>query len=80
MEKYIQPEQKYLSSLQNSLLRYATLLMEMPIPTPLTILLLFIESLQIIAMGLVSPLHYSSMGLNTFTKLATALYPDSYLR
>ena len=44
------------------------------------IILVIIESIQIIAFGMVEPLEYDSLGMEQFKMVATVLYPDSFLR
>ena len=44
------------------------------------VLLVILESIQIIAFGMVEPLEYDSLGMEQFKIIANILYPDSFLR
>lgn len=62
------------------LIEYSIALTNYKVPQPLVYALIIIESLQVISMGIVTPMNFSSFAFEYFKYVAQVLYPDFYLR
>ena len=66
--------------MSKKIINFNTLLLDYGLPIPLIIILLTIETFQLIGMVLIDPLEYSTLGLPAFRLITDILYPHSLLK